>query len=386
MKRNIILINLSGALLWMGMYTYVPTMPAYAASIGASVVMIGILAGVYGLLQTLLRIPLGIISDKINKDRLLLLVGFAVLIAANLLFVLQDDDIGLMILARSIAGAAAAWWVVICAAYTKYHSEDEQVKAQGVLSASASAGKMVAAVLCAIVAQFFGYKATFISALAVAVLGFVLMTGIKEQKNIKPHEPVRFKEQMALFKNKELMIFCVLGMVSQLVCFGVCTTFTPVAAEALNADSFTLGMLLTVYFAAVTLGSLIPSSGFYRRFGGIAALVLGTLLQLVSAVPLFYHVNIPLIFLMQALSGVGYGVYQSVLSGFVVRSVAPAQRGMATGIFQSIYGLGILFGPMITGFIAGAAGLDAGYWVMAAIAAASVFICLAIPKKYVAMT
>ena len=132
MKRNIVIINLVAAFLWMSMYSYVPTLPAYATSLGATAAVVGAIGGAYGVMQIALRVPLGIISDKIGKDKFLLLIGFVILAVSGLMFIVAKDTFWVM-MARGVGGAAAAWWVVICASYSKYNEEDKQVKAQGLL-------------------------------------------------------------------------------------------------------------------------------------------------------------------------------------------------------------------------------------------------------------
>ena len=62
---------------WISLYTYLPILPTYARDIGASYEMIGIIVGAYGFTQMALRLPLGIISDRLNMRRAFLLAGAA---------------------------------------------------------------------------------------------------------------------------------------------------------------------------------------------------------------------------------------------------------------------------------------------------------------------
>ena len=119
---------------------------------------LGAIGGAYGVMQIALRVPLGIISDKIGKDKFLLLIGFVILAVSGLMFIVAKDTFWVM-MARGVGGAAAAWWVVICASYSKYNEEDKQVKAQGLLNASSNMGKVVAALAGGLLAQAFGLHA-----------------------------------------------------------------------------------------------------------------------------------------------------------------------------------------------------------------------------------
>lgn len=385
MKRNIFLINLAAAFLWLGMYSYTPVLPAYAASIGADVVMIGIIGGAYGVMQILLRIPLGIISDKWGKDRLMYIVGFIVLTASTLLFIFAESP-AMLVVARGAAGAAAAWWVIVCATYTKYFDDDRQVKAQGTIAASANIGKVVAGLICALVAQHINYHATFIVACVAAVVGLVLVCFLKKPPPTHA-EPVPVRQQLALLKNKELLAFSTLGLLSQMMCFGIPMTFAAVAAEDLGAGGMELGMLTLVFFLSTALLSFFVGSKPYKKMGGINAIAFSFAVGALSCVPAFYKMNLSAIFTMQALSGVCYGVTQGALAGFVVRSVSPAQRGAATGIFQSVFGIGIFAGPVIMGYMIGNVSFDSAYWTMFAMMVASAALCyVLIPRRYDKMT
>jgi predicted MFS family arabinose efflux permease len=381
MRRNIILLNLAAAFIWLGMYSYVPTLPSYAASIGADVVMIGLLGGVYGVMQIILRIPIGMLSDRFGRDKALLAGGFVVLAVSNLIFSLQPGRVGWLIAARAIAGAAAAWWVVICTAYSRYFPDDRQVQSQGVLGAAANVGKVVASLLC-MAAAAVSYRTTFVVALVAAVIGAALMLGLKEPSAAQP-KPVTLHEQFILFKNRDLIIFCIFGIVSQFMCFAIPTTFTLVVAENAGAASMHLSMLMLLFWAGSSVGSLFAGSRPYNRLGGVRAMALSFGLSALCCLPIFYRGSLAALYILELALGACYGIQQGALSGFVMLSVPPAQRGAAMGIFQALFGVGILTGPVITGYVIDAVSYEAAYGMMAVVMAASAALCrLIIPRKY----
>ena len=63
-RRSAALLAATTFLFWASLYVYVPILPVYAASLGASMGMVGLVVGAYGISQLLLRIPLGIQSDR----------------------------------------------------------------------------------------------------------------------------------------------------------------------------------------------------------------------------------------------------------------------------------------------------------------------------------
>jgi len=72
--------------------------------------MIGIIIGFYGFAQMLLRILLGVLSDKINKRKIFVVIGILLGLLSTTGLWLFDYVLMVLIL-RSLTGAAVASWV-----------------------------------------------------------------------------------------------------------------------------------------------------------------------------------------------------------------------------------------------------------------------------------
>ncbi len=381
--RNIKILNASGAFVWMFMYVYTPIFSVYVRSMGISAAVLGIISGSYGVTQILLKIPLGMLLDRTKNDRLVLCVGFSLATLSNLIFVVQDGDAAMLLIARCLAGAGASWWLVVSVLYAKYHSIDEQVKAQGRLASISNLGKIGGCVLCTVIAQYLGYKATFIAALGVSAAALGVSSGMRNIREVKPEKKASLKDCLLILKNKELVFLSILAIIGQLAYFGQVMTFNPVVAGDLGADSLMLGIMSTLAFAAMTMGSAVVGSKLYRRLGGINVTALGFALGALGSVPLFLNTSLIVVFIMQMLGGACYGITQAALAGFVMRCVPSEQRGMASGIFQSIWGVGVLLGPVIMGQAIDNLSLAASYWIVFGLVAAAIILCyLLIPRKY----
>ena len=388
MRKNIVLMNILVGLYWMSVYSYVPNLPNYAAgTLGADAAALGIIGGVYGVAQIILRIPIGILSDRTGKNRLMMLAGSGVLaLSCGILMLARDTN--MLILGRLVAGAAAAWWVIQSAVYADYFSEAKQIKAQGMINASSNWGKLVAALAGGVIAQYFGLQAVFVFALAVAAACLFLTMPIQDVPKKREPKPVArtFRELLPLFKNRDLMVFSVIGNLTNILCFAGPTYFTAVAAENLGATKMDIGMLNLVFYLLGAVTSMWVGTRTYKKMGGIHAVAVSFAVCGFSCIPFFYHINIAVLYAMEALAGICFGVTCGALAGMVFRCVPTGQRGTATGIYQSLYGIGIFVGPVLVGSIMKAASFDAAYWVLAALGAASALFCWAfIPKKYARM-
>lgn len=387
MRKNIVLMNVMVGLYWMSVYSYVPNLPNYAGSLGADAAALGVIGGVYGIAQIILRIPIGIISDRSGKNRLMMLWGACVLvISAGILVFAQDTN--MLILGRLMAGAAAAWWVIQSAVYADYFSDAQQVKAQGMIGASSNWGKLVAALAGGAIAQYFGLRSVFIFALAVALVCIVLTMQIKDVPKKREPKPVAqsLREAAFLLRNKDLIVFSAIGNLTNILCFAGPTYFTAVAAQNMGASEMDIGMLNLVFYLVSAVTSMWVGTRTYKKIGGIHATAISFAICGFSCIPYFYHMNIAVLYAMEALAGICFGITCGALAGMVFRCVPAEQRGTATGIYQSLYGIGIFVGPVLIGNIMKAYSFDASYWTLVAIGAASTAFCYVfIPKKYARM-
>ncbi|MEA3345181.1 MAG: MFS transporter [Chloroflexota bacterium] len=75
-RRSVVFFCLGIALFWAALYIYVPILSVYAQSLGASLPLVGLIVASYGVVQLLLRIPLGVASDRLGRRKPFVLAGF----------------------------------------------------------------------------------------------------------------------------------------------------------------------------------------------------------------------------------------------------------------------------------------------------------------------
>ena len=111
MNKKIIL-GLCIMFFWAAQYVYVPILPTYVRGLDASFQMIGIIGGAYGFTQMLLRVPLGIISDKVGKKKIFVIIGMLSVLSCTLTLYLFTN-IYAVLAARLISGVASSFWIVM---------------------------------------------------------------------------------------------------------------------------------------------------------------------------------------------------------------------------------------------------------------------------------
>ena len=160
-------------LYWASLYTYTPILTAYIESLGATHKMAGIIVGSYGLVQMLLRIPIGIISDKTRKHKLFISIGLSFSLF-SVLGLLAFKDITLVLISRSAAGIAAATWVDFTVLFSSYFKHEEASQAMGKISFYNAMGQTTAMLTGSYAADVFGWEAPFILGAVIAAAGIIL--------------------------------------------------------------------------------------------------------------------------------------------------------------------------------------------------------------------
>jgi len=358
-KKQIILFCIITGLFWFSLYTYVPFLTVHAQTLGASLSMLGLIAGSYGFVQMLLRIPLGIQSDLLNRRKPFMLAGMVIAVLCALGMWKFASPMGLLVF-RSTTGAAAATWVVFSVVFSSYFKPEDAPKAMGLLNAALNIGQMTAMFFSGILAQKAGIPPVFLLGAAGGIAALILGSFIKEDKTLHK-EPLKIKELFLVAKEPNLMLVCILGAFIQLIMFATTYSFIPVLAKEIGASSLGLGMLTTSATLPAVFGSLLAGPFFAKKFGEKKTLIAGFLIA--SAVcfltPSIKHMTV--LFIAQAIAGFCYGTLFSLLMGLCIRDVEGRKRATAMGFFQSIYGIGMFIGPSMVGAVSQAVGLSWGF-------------------------
>ena len=346
-------------LYWFAIYVYVPILPNYVAYLGGTLKMAGLIVGSYGLMQMLIRIPLGIWSDRIGKRKVFISIGVFLALGSSLLMGVFPS-VSTVLIGRSISGVAAATWVNFTVLFSSYFAGEEAQKAAGLAVFYSLVGQLLAASLGGYIAQAFGWSAPFFVGALVGLGGFLLSFAIKETK-WADREPLKVSELMAVGQERDLLIVSGLAILTQFMTFATAYGFTPLHAEAIGASQGELGLLTFVSNLPVALAALFTSGELVVKLGEKNAVVWGFILGGLAAAVVPFTTSLPMLYVTQALGGLGRGVIFPILMALSIKTVPEEKRATAMGFFQAIYALGMFGGPMLVGIIGDISGLTGGF-------------------------
>ncbi|HEY5584619.1 MAG TPA: MFS transporter [Ruminiclostridium sp.] len=372
-KRKMYLLYIVTTLFWFSTYIYAPMLPTYIKSLGASYFLVGLILGCYGVGQMLLRIPIGILSDRLNKRKIFVCFGLVFVLISSLGLYSFTNPM-LILVFRSLSGVASAFWVIFTILYSSYFHESEATKAMGVLSAFCNGGILLGLLSGGFIVRSFGIKATFFVSIISAAIGLVLSFAISEKK--APRKPMQIKELLMVARDSNFIMVSIIGIICQFVSFATVYGFTPVVAKNLDASNFQIAMLTAVSVVPSVIGAALSGSFFAKRFGENNTMAYGLIVAALSCVVIPFAPNMMVLYISQFLGGFGTGTVFPLLMGLSIKSVSSDKRATAMGIFQAVYGLGMFMGPTVVGALSDGIGIKWGFVTIGAVALSGVFISM----------
>ncbi|MCL2016720.1 MAG: MFS transporter [Defluviitaleaceae bacterium] len=351
MKNRLPLFYIVTIFFWMSLYTYVPYVTPYAEQMQADLRLIGLIAGSYGFVQMAIRFPLGIISDRLQKRKIFVLLGLFFATISGVSVFLWANPIVLLV-ARSLAGVTAATWVTFTILGASYYKPEDTIRSIGLLNAANGFGRMAALLLGGLFAEWLGFSYAFLLGGILGLAGLIFGIGMRESKPDpeKTSNPPNLAALLEVAKDKQLICASVLAIVSQYIMFATTFGFTPMVANDMGASNYQLGLLGVIS----TLPALLISPIMVKvvnKIGVTATLVWGFALAAVGTVLVVWSQNLLQLFAVQFLSSLGLSGLMTVLMGLSIKAIASERRATAMGFFQAAYGLGMFLGPFATGWI-----------------------------------
>ncbi|MDP3064564.1 MAG: MFS transporter [Chloroflexota bacterium] len=365
-RRSLIVVLAAATFLfWASLYVYVPILPVYAESLGASLSMVGIVVASYAIAQLTLRIPIGVWADRLGRRKPFVVAGFVFAALGGLGLALAPNP-WMLFAARAVTGIAAATWVATTVFFASNFPPRETARAMGIIAFINGAAQVAASLVGGFTAQAFGWQATFWLGMALALGAMPLLLFAPERRTSTPR-PFSPHEFLKVSTVPVLLVISGLAALGQFVSQGVNIGFVPVYGAKIGATKAELGLILTVMFAAASLGSL-AAAYLGERLGLARIQAAGFLLMAggTLAVP-FVH-SVWLLGATQAVSGLGRGFFLPIQMAVSIQAVPQEQRATAMGVFQATYSIGMLLGPLLSGLLADRFGIASLFYVSAGIA------------------
>ena len=368
------------ALYWMSLYFYVPTLSPYVEHQGGTLRMVGLVVSAYGLAQLLLRIPLGMLSDRLGRRRPFLVLGFAANVMACLLFVVVTAP-WLMVGARLMSGIAACAWVAFSVLFASYFPPGQSARAMSYITFCNSLSVMMATYTGGWLADQYGWLAPFWLSAGVGIVGLVALPLVHEKPMVRGRPKPFVRRLHSLVQYPELVFAAVVAALGQYTTFATHFGFLPNYAVHIGATKTQLGVLTMLGMVSISSMTLLSGTLFAPRLGARFTVLMGYVLVAASTAVIPFITSMDSLYVVQIAGGLGRGVAYPILMGLAISRLPDAEKASAMGFFQAVYAIGMFTGPVVAGLIGEQWGYGVLFLSTSAVALVTAGVAIRLPGK-----
>lgn len=363
----------------LGFGIVIPILPLYGEHFGATAVQIGWLVGIFSLAQFFFAPVWGKISDRVGRKPVLV-IGLAGTVTGYVLMA-RAQSVEALFVARLIAGISGANISAAQAYLADISTPDTRARAMGLLGAAFGLGFVFGPALGGWAGVTFNYAAPMYIAAGLALVNVLFVMALLPESHHPGAASGRsFRVFPGLFDHVRARTFFLSVLCYFLVIAGF-SIMTSLFALMLN-HRFALDARQTGYIlGGVGLIGVIIQGGLIgklvRRFGESPLALAGAFLMAAGLAALAVSGTVAFMIASTAVVGIGNSLLLPTLSALASRSADADWQGRALGVMQSGGSLARWFGPMVGGFLLGAAAPGQGYAVLPLLVSAGVLVLAA---------
>jgi len=364
----------------LGLFLIMPVLSLFAEQLdGATPALIGLAIGIYGIMQALLQIPFGLISDRLGRKKVIV-AGLLIFFAGSVVAALSTNIYGIII-GRAIqgSGAIAAAVMALVADLTQ---EVHRTKAMALIGASIGISFGIAITTGPVIASYIGVHGIFwlISALALIAILIILLLVPNPRQSKKHREaqviPSHFSDALA---NVEL-----LRLNYGIFILHIVMTASFVVVPLLMRDAGLIPVRHWMVYLPVFVLSLVFMIPFIvlaekkQKMKGVFIGAIAVLILAFAGLMLFHDALLQIVALLLVFFS-GFNLLEATLPSLVSKTAPGDLRGTAMGVYSTCQFMGAGIGGAAGGWCYGHYGASGVF--MACTALACSWLLLALGMK-----
>lgn len=362
------------------------SLPLYVQEFGADKAIAGLVMGTFTIASLACRPIYGNLVD-IKGRKIVLLVGIAI-IAVSIFGLPFTTSVTMILVLRALMGVgfsgfSTAGGTIVADVLPKSRLS-EGIGYYGISANIATAfGPQIALVLIATL----GYNSVFLTTLAVSVLGFLIVTTFKYEKQAKLArqaqpgyvEPLKPKVSLKTAFEKTALP----GSISQfflIMPMGFAMTFIPTFGITFGIDG--IGIYFTI-FALTLLATRFFIGKLADRYGVANVIIPGIILVLIGFSVLGFTTTLTQVMIAAGFIGFGYGCINPTMNAFIMKVCPIERRGAATATYYAAFDGGSGIGSMVGGIITQALGFHITFFCLVGIASIGLLLFFKFARKQI---
>ncbi len=338
----------------------IPVMALFASELGLGVGIVGVIVGLYSIINTPANIVFGRLVDRLGAKPLLI-SGLLLDAAAMFLYALVSLPwhLGLVRVLHGLSGGIVG--PASMSAMTGEGDKRSHGRTMSAYGMALAAATLVGYGLGGWLASGFGFDSVFLTGGGLLVVGTVLAFFLPSRSTpaVSVSSGSKTWPQISGLLKRRTLIGPYATVFAQYFSLGGVVTLLPLYVRGLGLEAVNTGMSM----AAFSVMFLLVQIPIGRRRTGInksLLTVIGLLLGMAALLLLPFAGAFAFIALCLALYGIAHGLMFPSISAMVAENTAPEERGLGTGIFHALLTGGVAAGAPVMGWIGGYIGLAWG--------------------------
>jgi len=329
----------------LGLFVLLPIFSIYASEYNnSSSFLAGIAIGSYSLSQAIMQVPMGYLSDKFGRKKIVLF-GLALFVVGSAIC-FYAIDITILIIGRIIQGLGAISSVGI-ATLSENTSEERRASAFTIMGISVGFAFVVGFIAGPFISTLYSFKSLFLLLLVLGVIAIIItILYYPIDKNTKNQD---FSLKLS-YNHSLLQVY--MGSFFLSLILSIMLYIYPLTWKNLGANPDELFLIyLKIFLPSVIL--IYPSVRFFEKikkiglviYSGWAFLIIGFLFYII------FSQNVISLYVLGILFFFGVSVFNSILPSLLSFNVSSKLRATGNGPFYIMNFLGHAVGAILAGTI-----------------------------------
>jgi MFS family permease len=329
-----------------------PAIPVFAKSFGVNNAAIGLMVSAFAITRFASGLISGSMVDKFGERKVFSTGVFMVSLFTFLAGVAQNYE--QLLFFRAAGGLGSSMFSVAASSVIlRSVSDDQRGHAQSVYQGSFIVGGMAGPAIGGLLSVISLRAPFFVYSILLLMSGIVALFFLKgdsigaKVKNSADEPATSIREALTM---PAYRIALVLAFIGTWVFFGMRASILPVfVTEELNSTTAVVGYGFAI--SAIVQGAILLRAGrFSDTKGRRAASIIGANIVFVGVLVLTFAVNAWMFLLSMIILGFG-GAFLSTTPASIVGDIIKGKGGKVIAIFQMAGDAGMIFGPIIIGWI-----------------------------------
>lgn len=349
-----------------------PFLSIFLTGLGIPAPVVGLLYNVRNVVQALIRIPIGVMSDRLGRRRLMLL-GLIILSMVPLLYYASDGP-SLPFIAMMMGGLGVSLYYPPAEAYASKLFPPERVgEAMGRFHLGWAVSSIIGPSVGGLLALYFPtYRPIFIIASAATLISVPVLWLNTEDDSTNPELEGELRSSLmglpsllaGFLRNKRVLTASLTTFIHSF-CNWVVPAFFPLLAHGLGFSEVIIGFSLTAN--ALVMALSLPLIGrLSDRVGRFLPIALGLSLSVVGFGILPMAREVWELLLLMALIGLGGSLVFPVSQAAIMEALPDGERGAGAGLWGATLSFGGALGLLTTSIVVSISSLELAFQFLAA--------------------